>query len=57
MTNYTEFQKLSSKDIQSLLSVSESTSYLILKDIKQHYNLTSVLYYHFKNYYKIVITS
>jgi len=53
-TNYTQFQKLSYKDIQSLLvNVSESNAKKILTDIKKQYCINSVLFSHFKLYFKV----
>ncbi|GEL11817.1 hypothetical protein SAMN05192550_2807 [Flavobacterium glycines] len=50
--NYKEFQKLSFKDIQSLMLVSEATAKKYLTDIKTHFCITIVTYSHFKQYIK-----
>lgn len=49
--NYKEFQKLSFKDIQTLLIVSEPTAKRYLGDIKLHFKIDAVLYIHFKKYF------
>jgi hypothetical protein len=52
--NYKDFQKLSYKDIESLLvTISETTAKRYLSDIKQHFNIDTVLYCHFKAYFKV----
>lgn len=51
--NYKAFQKLSWKDIQDLLLVSDSTAQRYLSDIKQNFDITIVTYSHFKNYFKL----
>jgi hypothetical protein len=51
--NYKAFQKLSWKDIQELLIVSDSTAQRYLNDIKQSYSISIVTYNHFKKYFKI----
>ncbi|MFV8344588.1 hypothetical protein [Flavobacterium sp. ZB4P13] len=52
--NYTDYQKLSFKDIEYLLiSISESTAKQYLTDIKKEYGLKTVLFSHFKQYFKI----
>ncbi|GIZ08488.1 hypothetical protein FUMI01_12150 [Flavobacterium sp. UMI-01] len=50
--NYTELQKLSYKDIECLLIVSEATAKRYYNDIKTTYNLRAVLYKHFLQYFK-----
>jgi hypothetical protein len=53
-TNYTDYQKLSFKDIEALLiSVSEKTAKQYLTDIKKELGLKTVLFLHFKQYFKI----
>lgn len=52
--NYTEFQKLSYKDIEALLiTVSECTAKKYFSDIKKQFNIDVVLFWHFKSYFKI----
>lgn len=51
--NYKAFQKLSWKDIQQLLIVSDSTAQRYLSDIKQTFNISIVTYNHFKKYFKL----
>lgn len=51
---YHDFQKLTHKDIESLLiSVSTKTAQQYLTDIKKEYGLKIVLFSHFKRYFKI----
>lgn len=50
--NYKEYQKLSFKDIQTLLIVSEASAKRYLTDIKEHFKIDAVLYLHFKKYFK-----
>lgn len=52
-TNYKEFQKLSWKDLQSLLLVSDASAQRYLTEIKQHFNVTVLTYQHFKKYFKL----
>ena len=53
-TIYTDYQKLSIKDIVFLLvSVSEKTAQLYYQDIKKQYETPHVLFTHFKQYFKI----
>lgn len=52
--NYTPTQKLSAKDIQALLvTVTLKTAEKHLKDIKEHYNTSIVMYCHFEQYFNI----
>jgi hypothetical protein len=52
--NYTEFQKLSYKDIKALLiTVSEKTAKQYLTDIKKEFDINVVLFHHFKIYFKV----
>jgi hypothetical protein len=54
-TTYTDYQKLTFKDIESLLiSVSPKTAQQYLTDIKKEYELKAVLFCHFKKYFKIL---
>jgi hypothetical protein len=58
ITTYTEYTKLSFKDIESLLiTVSEQAARQYLSDIKKEYGLKAVLFCHFKQYFKIAETS
>lgn len=50
--NYKEYQKLSFKDIQTLLTVSEASAKRYLSDIKNHFEINAVLFSHFKKYFK-----
>lgn len=53
-TVYTDYQKLSYKDIEYLLvSVSQKTAQQYLTDIKKQYQISTVLFLHFKQYFKI----
>ena len=53
-TNYTDYTKLSYKDIESLLcTISSKTAQQYLTDIKNQYNTKHVLYFHFKKYFKL----
>ncbi|SHM72113.1 hypothetical protein [Flavobacterium xinjiangense] len=51
---YTDYQKISYKDIELLLvSVSEKTAQQYLRDIKKEFQISIVLFSHFKHYFKI----
>lgn len=51
---YTDLQKITSKDIETLLiSISNKTAQQYLTDIKKEYDLKIVLFQHFKKYFKI----
>jgi hypothetical protein len=51
---YTEYTKLSFKDIERLLiTVSEKTAKHYLTDIKKELNVKTVLFCHFKQYFKV----
>jgi hypothetical protein len=51
---YTEYTKLSFKDIESLLTnVSTKTAKQYFTDIKRELNVKTVLFCHFKQYFKI----
>ena len=52
---YSEFQKISYKDIEALLiNVSEKTAKQYLTDIKKEFGINIVLFNHFKSYFKII---
>lgn len=52
--SYTDFEKLSFKDIEFLLvNVSEKTAQQYMTDIKNHFSTPIVLFFHFKQYFKI----
>lgn len=51
--NYKEFQKLSWKDIQDLLIVTDATAQRYLTEIKEHFNVTVATYQHFKKYFNL----
>lgn len=48
-----EFKKMTFKDIQNSLEVSECTAKKILKDIKNEYDIKIVTYRHLKMYLKV----
>ena len=51
---YSDLTKIGSKDLELLLiSISERTSRLYLKEIKEHFQIKVVLFIHFKQYFKI----
>lgn len=51
---YTDYQKLSFKDIETLLvSISVKMAKQYLTDIKKEYEIKIVLFHHFKQYFKI----
>lgn len=53
-TNYVKTQRLTAKDIESLLiSVSPRTAQQYYTDIKNAYDIKLVTYYHFCDYFKI----
>lgn len=55
-TKYTEFQKLTHKDIELLLiNVSPATAKQYLTDIKKEFQTPIVLFNHFKQYFKITV--
>lgn len=52
---YTDYQKLSFKDIESLLiTVSPQKAKQYLTDIKKEYEIKAVLFIHFKKYFKVL---
>ena len=54
VNKYTDYQKLSSKDIEILLiNVHPRTARQYLTDIKKEFNIKYVLFQHFKMYFKI----
>jgi hypothetical protein len=54
MQTYTDYTKLSFKDIESLLiTISEQSAKQYLSDIKKELGLKTVLFCHFKQYFKI----
>ncbi|WP_131494835.1 hypothetical protein [Flavobacterium hydatis] len=56
--SYSEFQRITSKDIEILLiSISPRTATQYLTDIKKEYGIKTVLFSHFKSYFKIAETS
>lgn len=56
LKNYTSTQKLTAKDVETLLvSVSPGTAKQYLKDIKQSFGVSVVLFCHFCEYFKIAI--
>lgn len=53
--NYTDYTKLSYKDIESLLmTISTKTAQQYLTDIKKQYEIKDVLFFHFKRYFKVL---
>jgi hypothetical protein len=53
-TDYTDYTKLSAKDIEVLLiTVSHTAAKLYLTDIKKQFDIKTVLFIHFKQYFKI----
>ena len=53
--NYTDTTKISAKDIELLLiSISDRTARLYLREIKDHFQIRIVLFTHFKQYFKII---
>lgn len=53
MIKYTHFQKITNKDISNILIVSSSTAKIYLKDIKNHFNIKVVTYFHLMQYFKL----
>jgi DNA-binding CsgD family transcriptional regulator len=53
MIKYTLFQKITNKDIANILVISTSTAKIYLKDIKEHYNIKIVTYFHLTQYFKL----
>ena len=52
--NYTDTTKINAKDISNLLcTISQRTAEQYLTDIKKHFDIKIVLYFHFKQYFKI----
>lgn len=52
---YSDYQKLSHKDIETLLiSISTKTAKQYLTDIKKEFRIKIVLFSHFKSYFKII---
>lgn len=51
--DFKEYKIIRIKDLQSLLYVSETTAKSIFKDIKQHYEINTILFIHFKQYFKV----
>lgn len=51
---YTDTTKINSKDVLTLMvNISERTAINYYKEIKDHFDIKIVLYYHFKKYFKI----
>lgn len=50
---YKEFQKLTWKDIQDLMLVTDASAQSYLTDIKQHFNVKAATYQHFKRYFNL----
>lgn len=51
--NFKPLQRITAKDIENLLIVSERTAKRYLSDIKSHFEITVVTYKHFTTYFKI----
>ena len=52
--NYTDTTKINAKDISHLLcTISQRTAEHYLTDIKKYFDIKIVLYFHFKQYFKI----
>ncbi len=53
MRKYTEFERIGVKDVKVLLNVSYTSAGKYLNDIKDTYNIETVLYHHFLKYFRI----
>ncbi len=51
--NYQPLQRITCKDIQNLLIVSQATAQRYFADIKNSYGIEVVTYKHFTTYFKI----
>ena len=51
--NYQPLQRITCKDIENLLIVSERTARRYLSDIRSHFEINVVTYKHFTTYFKI----
>lgn len=53
MSNYKPFQRLTAKDLSTILVISETTAKRYLKDIKLHFAVVVVTYQHFLTYFNL----
>jgi len=52
-SNTVEFHKITYKDIENYMNVSERTAKRYFSDIKEEYNLRAVCLQHFLNYFNL----
>jgi hypothetical protein len=52
-TPASDYHRMTYKDLMSLMAIEETLAKRYLTDIKKHYEISIVLFKHFRNYFKV----